>query len=66
MLIEISAEEFLRDPDAMLDQVQFNNAEVVVKEDGKTVAALINPETFERFQRMHERFDDLTGKPYAI
>jgi antitoxin (DNA-binding transcriptional repressor) of toxin-antitoxin stability system len=62
MLIEVNVEDFHRDPNAVLDQVQLGNAEVVVTEGGKVIAALINPGLFERTRRMHDRFEEITAK----
>jgi len=62
MYIEVKETDFRRDPDAMLDQVQLGNEAVVVDEDGKIVAALVNPNLFERFRRMDERLDELRSK----
>lgn len=54
--------DFRRDPDAMLDQVQLGNEAVVVDEDGKIIAALVNPNLFGGFRRMHDRFDELRAE----
>jgi prevent-host-death family protein len=43
----------------MLNQVQYRHDSVVIKKDGKPVAALVDARLFERIRRMQDRFDAL-------
>jgi prevent-host-death family protein len=62
MVNEVSAVYFRQNLGEMLNQVQYRNDTILVKKDGKPVAALVNADMFERINRMRERFDELTGK----
>jgi prevent-host-death family protein len=46
----------------MLNQVQYRNDSIVIKKDGKPVAALVDAELFARIRRMRDRFDALSSK----
>jgi hypothetical protein len=46
----------------MLNIVQYRNDSVLIKKDGKPVAALIDARLFERIRRMQERFDALCDR----
>jgi len=46
----------------MLNQVQYNNDSIVIKKDGKTIAALVDAELFARIRRMQGRFDELSDR----
>ena len=73
MITETSAVAFRQNLGEMLNVVQYRNDSVLIKKDGKPVAALIDARLFERIWRMLERFDALcdsleqayTGVPEA-
>jgi PHD/YefM family antitoxin component YafN of YafNO toxin-antitoxin module len=46
----------------MLNIVQYRNDSVLIKKDGKPVAALIDAKLFERIRRMQARFDALSAR----
>ena len=62
MITETSAVKFRQNLGEMLNQVQYRHDSVVIKKDGKPVAALIDARLFERIRRMQARFDDLSGR----
>jgi prevent-host-death family protein len=62
MVIELSAVEFQQNFGEMLDQVQYRNDSIVIRKDGKQVAALVDAALFERIRSMESRFDELTAK----
>ncbi len=43
----------------MLSQVQYRHDSILIKKDGKPVAALVDARLFERIRRMQARFDAL-------
>ena len=59
MITEISAVNFRQNLGEMLNQVQYRHDSVVIKKDGKPVAALVDARLFERIRRMQSRFDAL-------
>jgi prevent-host-death family protein len=59
MINEISAVAFRQKLGEMLNQVQYRHDSILIKKDGKPVAALVDARLFERIQRMQTRFDDL-------
>lgn len=61
MVKEVSAVNFRQNLGEMLNQVQFRNDSIVIKKDGKPVAALVDAGLFERIRRMRDRFDALTA-----
>ena len=62
MITETSAVAFRQNLGEMLNIVQYRNDSVLIKKDGKTVAALIDARLFERIRRMQERFDALCDR----
>ncbi|MCQ4246655.1 MULTISPECIES: type II toxin-antitoxin system Phd/YefM family antitoxin [Stutzerimonas] len=62
MITEVSAVSFRQNLGEMLNQVQYRNDSIVIKKDGKPVAALVDAELFARIRRMQERFDALSGR----
>ncbi len=62
MITETSAVAFRQNLGEMLNIVQYRNDSVLIKKDGKPVAALIDARLFERIQRMQERFDALCDR----
>ena len=59
MITETSAVTFRQNLDEMLNLVQYRHDSVVINEDGKPVAALVDARLFERIRRMQGRFDAL-------
>lgn len=59
MIHEISAVAFRQNLGEMLNQVQYRHDSILIKKDGKPVAALIDARLFERIRRMQVRFDAL-------
>jgi prevent-host-death family protein len=59
MITETSAVAFRQNLGEMLNIVQYRNDSVLIKKDGKPVAALIDARLFERIRRMQDRFDAL-------
>mgnify|MGYP006273834371 FL=1 len=59
MIHEISAVAFRQNLGEMLNQVQYRHDSILIKKDGKPVAALIDARLFERIRRMQARFDAL-------
>jgi len=62
MFLEVDEAEFRADPDAMLERVQSGCEAVVIKADGRIIAALVNPRLFEQVRGMHERCDPVRAK----
>ncbi len=62
MITETSAVKFRQNLGEMLNQVQYRRDSVVIKKDGKPVAALIDARLFERIRRMQARFDEVAGR----
>ena len=59
MITETSAVNFRQNLGEMLNQVQYRHDSVIIKKDGKPVAALVDARLFERIRRMQGRFDAL-------
>lgn len=59
MITETSAVNFRQNLGEMLNQVQYRRDSVVIKKDGKPVAALVDARLFERIRRMQGRFEAL-------
>jgi prevent-host-death family protein len=62
MITETSAVAFRQNLGEMLAIVQYRNDSVLIKKDGKPVAALIDAKLFERIRRMQDRFDALSER----
>ena len=62
MITETSAVAFRQNLGEMLNIVQYRNDSVLIKKDGKPVAALIDARLFERIRRMQDRFDALSDR----
>ena len=62
MITETSAVAFRQNLGEMINQVQFRRDSIVIKKDGKTVAALVDARLFARIRQMREHFDKLTGR----
>ena len=59
MISEASAVTFRQNLGDMLNQVQYRHDSIVIKRDGKPVAALVDARLFERIRRLQARFDGL-------
>lgn len=57
MITETSGAAFRRNLGEMFNIVRYRDDSVLIKKDGKPVAALIDDRLFERIRRMQERFD---------
>jgi prevent-host-death family protein len=62
MITETSAVFFRQNLGDMINQVQFRHDSIVIKKDGKMVAALVDAKLFERIRQMQARFDALAGR----
>lgn len=59
MISEISAVAFRQNLGEMLNQVQYRHDSILIKKDGKPLAAPVDARLFERIRRMQARFDAL-------
>jgi prevent-host-death family protein len=59
MISEATAVSFRQNLGDMLNQVQYRHDSIVIKRDGKPVAALVDARLFERICRLQARFDGL-------
>ena len=62
MITETSAVAFRQNLGEMLNIVQYRNDSILIKKDGKPVAALIDAKLFDRIRRMQERFNALSER----
>lgn len=62
MITETSAVAFRQNLGEMLNLVQYRQQSIVIKKDGKPVAALVDARLFERIRRMQDRFDALCDR----
>ncbi|MBL8446731.1 MAG: type II toxin-antitoxin system Phd/YefM family antitoxin [Zoogloeaceae bacterium] len=62
MITETSAVTFRQNLGEMLNQVQYRRDAVLIKKDGKPVAALVDARLFARIRRMQARFDALASR----
>jgi len=62
MITEVTAVTFRQNLGEMLSHVQYRRDSVVIKKDGKPVAALVDARLFERIRRVQERFDSLADR----
>lgn len=62
MIHETSAAAFRQNLGKYLNLVQDRNDSVLIKKNGKVVAALIDLHLFESIRRRQERFDDLCAQ----
>jgi prevent-host-death family protein len=60
MITEISTVKFRQNLGEIINQVQYQHDSVLIKKDGKPVAALVDARLFARIQRMEARFDVLS------
>ena len=59
MISEATAVSFRQNLGDMLNQVQYRHDSIVIKRDGKPVAALVDARLFERIRKLQARFDGL-------
>ena len=62
MITETSAVAFRQNLGEMLNLVQYRNDSILIKKDGKPVAALVDARLFERIRLMQDRFDELCDR----
>jgi prevent-host-death family protein len=62
VITETNAVTFRQNLGEMLNRVQYRQDSVLIKKDGKPVAALIDARLFERIRRMQARFDALSER----
>lgn len=62
MLTETNAVVFRQNLGEMLNMVQYRHDSILIKKDGRPVAALIDERMFGRIRRMQERFDSLAAR----
>lgn len=62
MIKETSAVAFRQNLGEMLNLVQYRQETILIKKDGKPVAALVDARLFERIRRMQDRFDALCDR----
>ncbi len=62
MITETSAVAFRQNLGEMLNLVQYRNDSILIKKDGKPVAALVDARLFGRIRQMQERFDALSQR----
>ena len=59
MISETDPVAFRQNLGEMLSQVQYRHETILIKKDGKPVAALVDARLFEPIRRMQARFDSL-------
>ncbi len=62
MITETSAVKFRQNLGEMINQVQYRHDSVLIKKDGKPVAALVDARLFGRIKRMEARFEALSSR----
>jgi len=62
MVTEVSAVSFRQNVGELLSQVRERSDAVVISEDGKAIAALVDAELFARIRRMQGRFDEVSRR----
>ena len=60
MINEVNAVVFRQNLGEMLNQVQYRHDSILIKKDGKPVAALVDAQLFDRIRRFKNRFDTLS------
>jgi prevent-host-death family protein len=60
MITETSAVAFRQNLGDMLNQVHYRGDSIVINNDGKPIAALVDARLFARIRRLQSRFDDLS------
>ena len=62
MINEVNAVTFRQNLGEMLNQVQYRHDTILIKKDGKPVAALVDAQLFDRIRRFKDRFDALSQR----
>lgn len=62
MINEVNAVTFRQNLGEMLNQVQYRHDSILIKKDGKPVAALVDAQLFDRIRRFKSRFDALSDQ----
>jgi len=62
MINEVNAVTFRQNLGEMLNQVQYRHDSILIKKDGKPVAALVDAQLFDRIRRFKDRFDTLSQR----
>jgi prevent-host-death family protein len=62
MINEVNAVTFRQNLGEMLNQVQYRHDSILIKKDGKPVAALIDAQLFDRIRRFKDRFNALSQR----
>ena len=62
MITETSAVTFRQNLGEMFNRVQYRHDSILIKKDGKPVAALVDARLFERIRLMQARFDALCDR----
>ncbi len=62
MINEVNAVTFRQNLGEMLNQVQYRHDAILIKKDGKPVAALVDAQLFDRICRFKDRFDSLSQR----
>lgn len=62
MINEVNAVIFRQNLGEMLNQVQYCHDAILIKKDGKPVAALVDAQLFDRICRFKDRFDSLSQR----
>jgi len=62
MITEVSAVTFRQRLGEMIAHVQYGHDSIVVTKDGDRVAALIDPDLFDRIRTMNARFSELCSR----
>ena len=60
MINEVNTVTFWQNQGEMLNQVQYRHDSILIKKDGKPVAALVDAQLFDRIRRFKDRFDALS------
>lgn len=60
MINEVNAVAFRQNLGEMLNQVQYRHDSILIKKDGKPVAALVDAQLFDRIRRFKDRFETLS------
>lgn len=62
MITETSAVKFRQNLGEMINQVQYRHDSILIKKDGKPVAALVDARLFSRIRKMEQRFEALSAR----
>lgn len=60
MIYKVNAVTFRQNLGEMLNQVQYRHDSILIKKDGKPLAALVDAQLFNRIRRFKNRFDTLS------